>query len=476
MEPSLVEEVICQKCGGKHAGKCRIDKVIAALSVSLSQVSRGATRWSISDTTAGLLKLHKRHTQEGAVDSIKGVVCRDRAELKEMLDWLRWATAAYEKDRHTLVTSMQLRDRDVARMVVESAFNKPAYFIAVYHAKKYVVVSIRGTYNTTDILTDLNPHNEAFQQGAAHSGMLGAAKWLLEKEGPLLKRLLADNPGYMLALTGHSLGAAVAGLVAMMVHSSSWSWFLKTSLGILPSQIICWGFGCAPCVDRRLAEATKFYVRNVVLQDDVVPRLNPAAIEALRDEIQATTLLHLKDGKTKKVMESIESLKLSSGMQSAMQVGASVYQKLQEARVQCGCPLLGTSSTPLLIEDKSITSRDGPETDAGIAAKAIVTVAKGPGHSKQELEQRRLFVPGRLYHIRRQKTKREERMTSIPVPARPFQAGEEAPRGSKFKHYVICGTDPAARFGRIILSSTLLSDHGCFNIRDSILDAMQHCT
>lgn len=134
---------------------------------------------------------------------------------------------------------------------------------------------------------------------AAHSGMLGAAKWLLEKEGPLLKRLLADNPvrschfsyqrwitamrffidvcfdvrqGYMLALTGHSLGAAVAGLVAMMVHSSqpnhghSWSWFLKTSLGILPAQIICWGFGSAPCVDRRLAEATKFYIRNVVLQ------------------------------------------------------------------------------------------------------------------------------------------------------------------------------------------------------------------
>lgn len=59
---------------------------------------------------------------------------------------------------------MQLRDRDLVRLS-KSAVNKPAYFIVVYHAKKYVVIGIRGTYNTTDILTDLCPHNEPFQKG-----------------------------------------------------------------------------------------------------------------------------------------------------------------------------------------------------------------------------------------------------------------------------------------------------------------------
>lgn len=78
--------------------------------------------------------------------------------------------------------------------------------------------------------------------------------------------------GYMLALTGHSLGGAVAGLLAMIIHSSAWSWFFKTSLGILPSHITCWGFGCAPCVDRRLAQTTKYYIRNVVLQvNNIIP-------------------------------------------------------------------------------------------------------------------------------------------------------------------------------------------------------------
>lgn len=128
-----------------------------------------------------------------------------------------------------------------------------------------------------------------------------------------------------------------------------------------------------------------------------------------------------------------------------------------------------------MIEDKSISrsNMDDPETDAGIAAKAIMSIAKGPSASRQELEKRRVFVPGILYHIRRQKLKKEERMTALPVPARPYDPEKDPPRASKYKHYIICGTDPSARFGRIILSSTLLSDHGCYSIRDGILDAMQ---
>jgi hypothetical protein len=64
-----------------------------------------------------------------------------------------------------VVGFIQLRDRDVKQMVTKSLINKPAYFIAVYHAKKHVVMGIRGTYNTTDILTDLNPHSEPFLEG-----------------------------------------------------------------------------------------------------------------------------------------------------------------------------------------------------------------------------------------------------------------------------------------------------------------------
>lgn len=133
--------------------------------------------------------------------------------------------------------------------------------------------------------------------------MLGAAKWLLEKEGPTLKKLLTDNPvgeklgfvvmvvtfsslgnlvgtnhfklmklcvqqGYMLVLTGHSLGGAVAALLAMLIHDSAHAHALgifPTTLGIKPKKIMCWSYGCAPCVDQSIAENTT-YIHSVVLQ------------------------------------------------------------------------------------------------------------------------------------------------------------------------------------------------------------------
>jgi hypothetical protein len=132
--------------------------------------------------------------------------------------------------------------------------------------------------------------------------MLGAAKWLLEKEGRLLQNLLTDNPvcgkvvtvwacffflncfflskpfgaygtyhvqqGYTLVLTGHSLGGGVAALLAMLIHGSAHAPALgifSTTLGIRPKRIMCWGYGCAPCVDQTIAQSTT-YIHNIVLQ------------------------------------------------------------------------------------------------------------------------------------------------------------------------------------------------------------------
>jgi hypothetical protein len=175
----------------------------------------------------------------------------------------------------------------------------------------------------------------------------------------------------------------------------------------------------------------------------------------------------LKDGKKKKVVQSIERAHPGRAIKSATGAGASALHKIKK---KPHTPKATPSSSSNSSSEESVCSMDG---QAGIAAKAVVAVAEGPEGSKQELEGRRLYVPGLLYHIRREELRAEEMPLGPPVPAPPFVKGEEAPRNAKHKHHVVRGTDPSSRFGRIVLSSSMLLDHSCYPIRDGLLDAIE---
>ena len=41
----------------------------------------------------------------------------------------------------------------------------------------------------------------------------------------------------------------------------------------------CIAYGCPSCVDERLAEEMKGYVMNVVLHDDIIPRITPQVLD-----------------------------------------------------------------------------------------------------------------------------------------------------------------------------------------------------
>ena len=72
-----------------------------------------------------------------------------------------------------------------------------------------------------DFLTDLVCVHAAFDSalgpGIAHAGMLKAAQRLLPALAPTIDAGLAANHGYALVFTGHSLGAAIAALMALLV-------------------------------------------------------------------------------------------------------------------------------------------------------------------------------------------------------------------------------------------------------------------
>lgn len=307
IKPALSAYISEDKASGNaSAGSDQVVQkgTLVTVAKSIRHCVSGMSPWDISDLTLGLYKIATRHALEGVSDSIEGSPVSNKQELEEILYWLDWSWASYLANEKAIVEFMKIKEHQLKKHVNTSSILKPAYCIAVDDAKKSVVLSIRGTYAATDVLTDLQPHSEKFEGGYAHSGILSAARWILSNENDTLQVLLSENPGYKLILAGHSLGAGAACLLTYLLRESvgSRNKRISSRLGISNSMIECWGYGCPPCVDKELCENAPF-IKNIVLQDDIVARASIAALEDLRSEILLTDWADvLEDGGVAKKM------------------------------------------------------------------------------------------------------------------------------------------------------------------------------
>ncbi|KAM0755150.1 hypothetical protein T439DRAFT_377514 [Meredithblackwellia eburnea MCA 4105] len=188
-----------------------------------------------------------------------------------------------------------------------------------------VVCVIRGTQSLADIRTDLEAslgevklpslHGGKCEDGAektdiyrAHAGFLAAARQLLDPEtSTLFKKLhaaLADHPGYSLVLTGHSLGAAIASSIALLIGKytpastsssptnpdsvcSKGRWTISSSSGLPEGRAVravC--FAHPTTVDvplsRRCALGQTPLVLSISLVGDVVTRMGVPQVRELR--------------------------------------------------------------------------------------------------------------------------------------------------------------------------------------------------
>eukprot|EP00249_Psilotum_nudum_P003658 c17117_g1_i1 orf=177-1667(-) len=459
---------------------------VGALSTIADSIRRCATgmgAWGMQELTVGLIKLAARHACEGAVDTICGSPVTEVQELEEMLHWLRWAKAAYEKDRSSVIEFLQLQETQLKKYSGTAAVLRPAYFIAVDDAKSCVVISIRGTRAAPDILTDLKPHSEKFGGGYAHSGMLEAAVWILKNEIGTIQDLLRLNPGYGLVLVGHSLGAGTASLLSMLLQrfcdpDNSDSSFV---LQICPLLIKCWGFGCPPCVDICLAQQGSF-IKNIVLQDDIVARACPAAIEDLRLEVLRTGWAQIPmniGSKTRKMLELAQATSSSvRQVESAFGYEQGHFYKQAKTYVS-SWKVAGLISRGVT----AISELTAPIDNQKAKAFQVTASPSFMDHSSSEaLVMGRLFVPGILYHVTRKPlqdshdhpdndmvdehqqkdiTNDQERMPNLEV-SKPQK---------RVKHTVIRGDDPKSRFKKIVLSTCMFSDHTLRYYKDAIEDA-----
>eukprot|EP00850_Spirogloea_muscicola_P013962 SM000097S24815 [mRNA] locus=s97:436383:439959:+ [translate_table: standard] len=363
------------------------------------------SRWSVAEITLGLYKLAHRHYQEGVTDTIPGERVTARRELEEILHWLRWAMAAYKSDTAALARLLHVDKEHILKHSIKAQIQRPAFFVALDHERSLVVLGIRGTYAATDVLTDLTPHCEHFQGGYAHSGMLGAAKWLLREEVSGVRQLLAKNKGWGLVITGHSLGAGTAALLTMMLRppQSSKEGSIRSQisrhLGVPLTSISCWAFACPPCVDQPLASASSF-VRTVVLANDVVARASASALEDLRSEIITTDWSQvLKDGSKRRQM-----FKMAHATQCHLSRMEHVlgYEKghVYKKMVQHGGTVMGQLQHELSARITGVKAASAA-SDTKQATSAHLAAADGQLPSPN-VNAPPLVVPGILYHVVRQ--------------------------------------------------------------------------
>ena len=181
----------------------------------------------------------------------------------------------------------------------------PSYFIAVDRAMKSVVVTIRGTANFADVITDLVCESVRFLGGHAHDGIKRGAERLFEETIKTVCSLLDRNPTYSLVITGHSLGAGTSILLTML-YLAFQNGDLDNLREILPSKIgncilrkgvniKCYAFAPPPVfsspnlLDRYGLDSIHVYINH----SDVVPRLSLATFNDMIYALQKIDMLKL---------------------------------------------------------------------------------------------------------------------------------------------------------------------------------------
>lgn len=178
-------------------------------------------------------------------------------------------------------------DTEVVYVSFENAISKQPFFICVDHEKKSVVLTVRGTLAEADALTDLVACSEYLDTEEndgtwrAHKGMVHGAEYIKKK---LLQEDMALSLGfgncltkgtrdYSLVLVGHSLGAGIASILAILLHP-------------MYPNLKCFAFSPpGGLLSHSAVMASKDYIQTLIFGKDIVPRAGLYQLETLRNEV-----------------------------------------------------------------------------------------------------------------------------------------------------------------------------------------------
>ncbi|XP_017792702.1 PREDICTED: sn1-specific diacylglycerol lipase beta-like [Habropoda laboriosa] len=147
-----------------------------------------------------------------------------------------------------------------------------------------IVIVIRGSLSLRDLLTDIAADSEVFPcddlppGSQAHRGMITAAKSILKQldDNQILERAFSTYTQHNLVITGHSLGAGIGILLALLLRPRYPN--LKVYAFATPGGLL----------SREAAKVTEEFVLTIGVGDDLVMRLSVDSTENLRTSLLLT--------------------------------------------------------------------------------------------------------------------------------------------------------------------------------------------
>ena len=201
-----------------------------------------------------------------------------------------------------------------------SAMGPLFHFVHLDHDSKAVVLTCRGTLGFKDVLTDMAcDYDDIYWQGQryqVHKGIHASARRLLwgssQRVMLVIREALQEFKDYGLVLCGHSLGGAVAAIVAILIsepapEASAQAFLTSNPPKLLPSAsmslqeptapivlppgrpIHVYAYGPPAIFSEPLRLATRGLITSVVNAGDIVPCLSLGTLHDFR-----TAAVHLK--------------------------------------------------------------------------------------------------------------------------------------------------------------------------------------
>ncbi|RKP18540.1 alpha/beta-hydrolase, partial [Rozella allomycis CSF55] len=151
-------------------------------------------------------------------------------------------------------------------------------YVATDPNEKEIIVSIRGSQTLADMITDFNAKMvdllfDDINVGKVHRGFLAASIPIINELKPILLEFKLLNPEYKVTITGHSLGAALATLIGVDLHFTSFP----------NEKISVYSFGEPRVGDMTFAKnltdlSEKLNIYRITHESDPVPHLPPVRL------------------------------------------------------------------------------------------------------------------------------------------------------------------------------------------------------